>query len=78
MKKTRIGLNKKLLLSKENISSLDGSSQETIRGGASANICAETVACPVIKTMICPVIPSAGCVTHQHTWCWVAGSSCQG
>ncbi|WP_118973160.1 class I lanthipeptide [Taibaiella koreensis] len=77
MKKTKIGLGRKLILSKENISSLDGNSQLAIKGGASVNICAETDICPVIKTKICPVIPSAGCVTHKHTWCWVAGGSCQ-
>lgn len=78
MKKTKIGLNKKLFLSKENISSLTGSSQEAIKGGATANLCAETVICPVIKTKFCPVIQTTNCVSRQHTWCWVAGGSCVG
>lgn len=78
MKKTKMALNKKLLLSKDTITNLNSDQLGHVVGGAgSVNICAQTDNCPVIKTALCPVIPSVGCVTHKHTWCWVAGGSCQ-
>ena len=77
MKKAKIALGKKLILNKENITNLDNGQQDLVLGGGSVNICAQTDNCPVIQTAICPVVPSANCVTQKHTWCWVAGSSCQ-
>ncbi len=78
MKKTKIAFSKKLLLSKDTITSLNNDQMGHVAGGAaSVNICAQTDNCPVIKTVICPVIETAGCVSRRHTWCWVAGGSCQ-
>jgi|GEM_PF-1150720 len=77
MKKTKIALSKKLVLSKETVTSLDNDQQMAIAGGASATeICAVSVNNICVRTAICPVLQTADCITRRQTWCWVAGSSC--
>lgn len=80
MKKRTLNLGKKLVITKESISSLSNDQQEALQGGVSQNVCQVTAVCQITAvcqaTVICPVQPTFDCISKKRTWCWAAGGSC--